>query len=367
MKIVFVIDVMRKGGGAQKVISILLPILQNNGFFVELIVLKKTTQLLEIPNIKRHYILCNESQSLVSNSFFILEQMTQIAKDADLICSFMDFATSYFVGLSAKILLKPYYVFVRCEPSYVVKTFSQAMINQKLYSLCLQGAQKVICNSNSSLRDIVENFGVKEEKGEVLYNPIDFRSLEILANRGQKIQRVDKEIICVSVGRLHSQKNYHILLEACRVLQEHRENIRFFIIGEGELRTELENKKKEYNLVNLEFLGYHANMYGFLKSADIFLHLSSYEGFPNAVLEAASFSKPLILSNIRPHREVFEKNALFFEVDDVEGLCECIKAMEDEKVREHFSLTARQCVESFSYERFEKEVLEEFRAFGKPS
>ena len=67
MKIVFVIDVMRKGGGAQKVISILLPILQNNGFFVELIVLKKTTQLLEIPNIKRHYILCNESQSLVSN------------------------------------------------------------------------------------------------------------------------------------------------------------------------------------------------------------------------------------------------------------------------------------------------------------
>ena len=75
----------------------------------------------------------------------------------------------------------------------------------------------------------------------------------------------------------------------------------------------------------------------------------------------------LILSNIRPHREVFEKNALFFEVDDVEGLCECIKAMEDEEVREHFSLTARQCVESFSYERFEKEVLEEFRAFGKPS
>ncbi len=367
MKIVFVIDVMRQGGGAQKVLSILLPLLQKNQFKVELIVLKKTEQLLEIPEIKTHYLLEEETQGLMANAFVILKEIERIAKESDLICSFMDFITSYFVALSAKISLKPYYIFVRCEPSFVAKTFPEARINGMLYSLCMQGATRVICNSKSSCEDIIENFGVAKQKVGILYNPIDFKRIEILANEGDRIQKRDNEILCVSVGRLHSQKNYETLLESCKILQARKANFRFLVLGDGELRGELESKKQEYGLRNIEFLGYRANMYGILKSADIFVHSSAYEGFPNAILEAASLSKPLVLSNIKPHKEIFEKNALFFEVFDAFGLCECLETLQEECQRKHFSVVARACVEGFSYECFERQALREFQQLGKPS
>ncbi|MCI7765120.1 glycosyltransferase [Helicobacter sp.] len=361
MNVVFVIDVMRQGGGAQKVLSILLPILQNNQFEVELIVLKKTDQLLEIPEVKTHYLLEQETQGLMVNTFLILDRISQIAEKANIICSFMDFITSYFVAMSAKILNKPYCIFVRCEPSFVAKTFPQSKINEKLYSLCMQNAVRVICNSKSSSQDIIENFGVAKQKIGILYNPIDFKRIEAMVSVGEKFKRENNEIICVSIGRLHQQKNYQILLEACKVLQERKINIRFFVFGEGELREELEARKQKYKLKNIEFLGYQTNMYGFLKTADIFVHLSIYEGFPNAVLEAASVSKPLVLSNIKPHKEIFQKNALFFDTNDVNGLCDCIEILQDEQKRKDFAKLARACVENFLYERFELQLLREFQ------
>ena len=102
-------------------------------------------------------------------------------------------------------------------------------------------------------------------------------------------------------------------------------------------------------------------MYGFLKTADIFVHLSLTEGFPNAVLEAASVSKPLVLSNIKPHKEIFQENVLFFDTNDVNGLCDCIEILQDEQKRKDFAKLARACVENFSYEHFELQLLKEFQ------
>ncbi|MDE6958595.1 MAG: glycosyltransferase, partial [Helicobacter apodemus] len=66
MKITFLIDVMRRGG-AQKILSLILDILSCNGFEVQLVVLKKTQDVMEIPNIKVFYLLGSEKEPLLSN------------------------------------------------------------------------------------------------------------------------------------------------------------------------------------------------------------------------------------------------------------------------------------------------------------
>lgn len=360
-KILFVIDVMNPGGGAQKVLPYLLRILQKNGVQVRLIVLKKTAEVVPLDDLRVDYILPNRETRLLENSFKILDTLTREAKNFELICSFMDFITCYFVALSSRLAQIPYYAFVRCEPSFVVETFPYKHVNQDLYSLCLQNAQKVICNSKSSSVDIMKNFGVLEEKIFLLYNPIDMQQIQKDSRKTMELSiKKYNEIFCVSVGRLHPQKNYLILLKSFLKLQDLR--IKLFIIGEGEQKQEMEKFICEHYLSNVILLGYQNNIYPFLAQADIFVHGSLYEGFPNVVLEAACLKKPLVLSNIMPHKDFFAaRGALFFDPENVDDLAAKIRDLAcNQQERDHLAKEAFSVVQDYQGENFEKQLWEIF-------
>ncbi|PZT48648.1 hypothetical protein B6S12_03155 [Helicobacter valdiviensis] len=365
MKIVFIIDVMRQGGGAQKVLSIMLPHLKEQ---IELIVLKKTENLLEINGIKTHYILDREDKALLPNSFFILDKITQIAKDSTLLVSFMDFITGYYTALSAKILRVPYYCFVRCEPSFVENSFAESKINHELYSLVLQGASKVVCNSKSSLKDVIENFGINKERVELLYNPIDTQNIDMLKNEELGFAKKEGEIVCVSVGRLHAQKNYKTLLKAFKLLQDEDTRFHLYILGEGEQRGEIEDYICKNNLKNITLCGFQKNIYVFLKNADIFIHGSLYEGFPNVVLEAAYLKKPLVLSDIATHTELFSnQEAMFFNPANSLELVGLLKTLSECWVQEEFGTKAFCVIEKYLKTSFFQKLCEIFGTLGKPS
>ncbi len=364
-KILFVIDVMNPGGGAQKVLPYLLRILQKNGAQVRLIVLKKTAEVVPLDDLDVDFILPNIETRLLENSFKILDTLTQKSRDFELICSFMDFITCYFVALSSKLTQIPYYAFVRCEPSFVVDTFSYRQVNHELYSLCLQNAQKVICNSKSSLMDITKNFGVSREKTFLLYNPINMQQIQKELNKNMELPtKKQGEIFCISVGRLYPQKNYLTLLKSFLKLQDLQ--IRLFIIGEGEQRIELEKFMSDYHLSNIALLGYQDNIYSFLEKADIFIHASLYEGFPNVVLEAACLRKPLILSNIMPHKDFFAtKGALFFNTENADDLATKIRELAcNQQKRERLAKEAFSVMQDYQGDIFEKQLQEIFNIEG---
>ncbi|TLE16378.1 glycosyltransferase [Helicobacter apodemus] len=368
MKITFLIDVMRRGG-AQKILSLILDILSCNGFEVQLVVLKKTQDVMEIPNIKVFYLLGSEKEPLLSNSFLLLESFSNIAKDCDLIVSFMDFITSYYAVLGAKILSKPYCIFVRCEPSFVENNFSQSSINHTLYAMCLQGALRVVCNSRASCKDVEVNFGVLRTKIDLLYNPIDTAKIMRLSQQALEFPKQEGEVFCFAIGRLHTQKNYLTLLQAFKALPNF---IKLYILGEGEQREEIEAYLQTHQMQNVILLGFKENIYPLLKKADIFIHTSYYEGFPNAVLEAASLGLPLLLSNIPTHKEIFEDKALFFDPYNAEELCENLKGLiKNTALLAKLKKQSFEALKQYSMESFSKEVLRIFQevkiALGKPS
>lgn len=366
-KILFVIDVMRQGG-AQKVLAVILKILCENKYTVGLVVLKRTSSLMSVcSDVGVHFILENENEALLSNSFKILDKATQIAKNYDLLVSFMDFITSYYVSLSAYLLKKPYYICVRCEPSFQARSFEYMLINNALYEVCLQNASKIICNSRSSCNDVARNYKVQTSKVFLLSNPIDIeriRQLSCVDNpTWQKfvVNKRENEIFCFMCGRLVEGKNYQVVFEAFRELGE--ANISLFILGSGEYGGVLENYKKQYRLDNIYFLGYQENIYSFLKWADIFIHASLSEGFPNAVLEAAALKKPLILSDIPPLREFFceDREAVFFTANDSGALVDKIMELATNKnKREALAQEAFRSVSSYSLENFSKTLLKLF-------
>ena len=358
-RILFVIDVMRKGGGAQKVLAMLLPMLQSKGFIVELVVLKKTEQLLEIVGVKTYYVLECEKEALLPNTFCVLDKLVGLLRGFDLVCSFMDFITSYFVALAAKVSQTPYYNFVRCEPSFVAETFPQARINKELYALCLKGAQKVVCNSKSSCLDVEKNFNVAKQNIYLLQNPINAQQILEQSEMGlgeMEALFCDDSVFCVSVGRLHPQKNYTTLLKAFLELKDSK--IKLILLGDGEQRGELEDFIAQHQMQNVFLLGYQSNIYPFLKRADIFVHCAFYEGFPNGVLEAAFLKKPLILSDISTHREIFNtESAQFFMPKDFKHLADLILFVAfDVKERTRLSKEAERIMRKYQKESFEKKL-----------
>lgn len=105
----------------------------------------------------------------------------------------------------------------------------------------------------------------------------------------------------ISVGRLDSQKNPQLLLEAVTRLQGEGRNVQWLIVGDGVLRPELERAAAEAGVAaRLKFLGLlpPAQIAQWLRAADVFALSSAYEGMPMALLEALGSGLPVVTTDV---------------------------------------------------------------------
>jgi glycosyltransferase involved in cell wall biosynthesis len=129
------------------------------------------------------------------------------------------------------------------------------------------------------------------------------------------------------VGRLTQEKGVKTLIEACKQTK----HIPLKILGDGELRSQLESVCIQYDL-NVEFLGYQNKnaVISMLKNAR-FLVLPSecYEGFPVTVAEAYACGKPVLGSKIGSLDEIIVENVTGrkFRFGSPDSLAECMQTM----------------------------------------
>jgi glycosyltransferase involved in cell wall biosynthesis len=125
-----------------------------------------------------------------------------------------------------------------------------------------------------------------------------------------------------SVGRLIPIKNPLCVLSAFQ--QSADQASRLVFIGEGRLRGSLMKAIKNHDLagqVELTGLVPRDQVFESLSKADVVISASRGEGLPNAVIEAMACGRPVILSDIAPHREIAD-GANFIPLippDDVAG------------------------------------------------
>jgi len=98
----------------------------------------------------------------------------------------------------------------------------------------------------------------------------------------------DSKVI-LAVGRLVQQKQFNHLIDIFNGLASQYPDWILVIVGEGKLRLELEERVRQINLADRILLpGRVGNLSDWYRKADIFALTSSYEGFPNVLLEAMS-------------------------------------------------------------------------------
>ena len=93
----------------------------------------------------------------------------------------------------------------------------------------------------------------------------------------------------VAAGRLIEEKGFDILIDAFNLLQNDYSNLKLVILGEGPLRSHLEAKINDLNLVSKILLpGRVSNIFDYFKLARVCVVSSRIEGFPNVLLEMMS-------------------------------------------------------------------------------
>lgn len=147
-------------------------------------------------------------------------------------------------------------------------------------------------------------------------NVDDYKYNIEIRNRYRKYLNLDNKIVCCHVGRLSEPKNHMFLLEVFKKLLEKQNNSVLLIIGEGNLRKEIEDKIKELNLQNkVIMMGSRDDVPNILQAADLFLFPSLWEGLPVSVVEAQAAGLPCLVSNKVTNEVDLTPNLKYLPID----------------------------------------------------
>lgn len=101
--------------------------------------------------------------------------------------------------------------------------------------------------------------------------------------------------VIVTSGRLTSQKNHALLIQAFAKIKPLFPDYRIVIYGEGEKRKELEDIARSLRIGDaVEMPGYSTNIAESIYDASLFVLSSDFEGMPNALMEAMALGLPCI-------------------------------------------------------------------------
>ena len=279
-------------GGPATYAKLLFEGLPKKGIEVELV---KFSDVRHLPKIIRHYIY--------------YRHVLKAIKNADVVLALDPVSVGLPAMWAAKKAGKPFVVKIVGDYAWeqgtqrfgvtqnldeFVKTKQANFFVRKLQKIqtCVANAATRIIVPSPYLKDIILQWKIPEEKIQMIYN-----SIEIPQNI-PTYQKKTGEFLVVSAGRRVPWKGFEAIE---RVVEKHKnENWRVFIAS---------------GLPRIEALGW-------VKTADVFVLNSSYEGFPHVIIEAMTLGTPIVATDARFHRTLLEhgKTGVLIPLGDDDAL-----------------------------------------------
>ncbi len=256
--------------------------------------------------------------------FFQKKTMLKIEKEYDVAIAFAEGSACYFVAECVKAKVKNMWIHTDIK---------QITTNKSLDSRAFSVAKNICTVSQNSKNSLCELYPQFADKTKVFTLPslFDFERMENLANEPNEMD--ENSIHIVSVGRLVELKGFHLCVESCKKLVDDGYTIKWYIVGDGPQKPELEERIKQYALENtFILLGNKENPYTYINRADICVQPSSYEGLSLVVYEEKYFKKPVICTGIKGNLEMIAdgKNGLLINRDS-ESIYKAVKQLLDNK------------------------------------
>ena len=133
----------------------------------------------------------------------------------------------------------------------------------------------------------------------------DFQFNEVVREKKRKELQAEETINLVNIGRFNTQKNQSFLLEVFAELVKRNKKYKLFLVGQGELESQLREKAKQLQIEqDVAFLGLRNDVPELLQAMDIFLFPSLHEGFSVAFVEAQTTDIKAVISDGVPQESI---------------------------------------------------------------
>lgn len=170
------------------------------------------------------------------------------------------------------------------------------LLNSMLVHEYYPKANYIVAVSNGVADDLAEAVRLPRENIHVIVNPVITQSVQqkksLPISHPWFVQGSPPVIL--AVGRLTDQKDFSTLIRAFSVI-DHTSDCRLMILGDGELREELEVLIDQLNLTNrVKLPGFVENPYAYMANSALFVLSSKWEGLPTVLIEAMACGLPVI-------------------------------------------------------------------------
>ncbi len=195
------------------------------------------------------------------------------------------------------------------------KRFAHAL----LYRLTVPKVSGFIAVSEEVHKAMIQQLGFLQNKIVTIDNGVDTKRYQRVGHKIKLCNQLginpDNTYLAIAVGRLTKQKGHTYLIDAARPVVDRYPNTHFLIVGEGELKDELQAQVNRLGLAtNLHFLGNRSDVPDLLAATDLFILPSLWEGLAMALLEAMSAGKPIIATSVSGTNQVMVANETGFIV-----------------------------------------------------
>ena len=223
--------------------------------------------------------------------------------------------------------------------------------------------ERIICNyfstsvvfiCYSGLKEIGKN-GFKEERCVVIPN--------CFPNISEPIFRKDKDKKhIVTVGRFVPQKDYLTIIRSVAELKKLRRDFIMDVIGYGEEEENIRRWIKEYGVDDMINIHINPNnVQEIVKSSDIYLSTSLFEGTSNSIMEALNWSLPVVATNVGDNNYLVldGKTGFLHPIGDYKGIASSLSTLlEDIDLRNSYGVAGNQNLrDNYSIEVFEQRYL----------
>lgn len=179
-----------------------------------------------------------------------------------------------------------------------------------IYKIIKAHADGVVFISRSTRDDFIRQYGAPKQYA-VIYNPVFVQKAS-----GQDKARPVGNPYAIANFHFYPHKNFRKVLSVFSTVQKWQPTLKLLMTGKTPPAGTAEAAMlKLDSVVHLGFLP-KAEVYDVINGCDFFISMSEFEGFNMSAAESAKAGKPLILSDIPIHRELFSGWAFFIKLDD---------------------------------------------------
>lgn len=321
MKILQVINSLGTGG-AEKLLLDTIPLYREKGIEMDVLLLWDNdcmfTQQLRALNCCTIHILKKSSNIKVIYNPFSIFKIVQIIRQYDIVHVHL-FPAQYLVVL-AKLVS-----FSKVKLIFTEHSTSNRRIQHKIFGLAegffYRKYAKIICITDEIVGILNNHVAMPRDKFEVIPNGSNLETIRKANPISKKAffpLAGDDIKIVIQVSSFQEPKNQATLIRAIKALPL---NIKLILVGEGVLKTNCEALVQELNLQErVLFLGIRMDVPQLLKSADVIVLSSKYEGLSLSSIEGMASGKAFLASDVPGLRKVVNGAGVLFEEGNVEEL-----------------------------------------------